>query len=197
MQPAKQKRSQERVEKILAVADQILCSGSISDITIANVSKVSELKRTSTYKFFANPDDVKLLLVQRYFKECSEEFRQSDSNQEYEDLSKALEESVVRIFNFFTTNIGAQKIILQNTVTPPVESKILHLLSKEVISFIEKNIKLPSMFNKEGVFLVMVQIIISIFSLNIKENGELNQIGKSEAQRASYSYLLSCIAQKD
>ena len=94
-------------------------------------------------------------------------------------------------------NIGAQKIILQNTVTPPVESKILHLLSKEVISFIEKNIKLPSMFNKEGVFLVMVQIIISIFSLNIKENGELNQIGKSEAQRASYSYLLSCIAQKD
>jgi hypothetical protein len=53
------------------------------------------------------------------------------------------------------------------------------------------------MFNKEGVFLVMVQIVISIFSLNIKENGELNQIGKSEAQRASYSYLLSCIAQKD
>ena len=53
------------------------------------------------------------------------------------------------------------------------------------------------MFNKEGVFLVMVQIIISIFSLNIKENGELNQIGKSEAHRAAYSYLLSCIAQKD
>ena len=40
------------------------------------------------------------------------------------------------------------------------------------------------MFNKEGVFLVMVQIIISILSLNIKENGELNQIGKSEAHRA-------------
>ncbi|MBL6902841.1 MAG: TetR/AcrR family transcriptional regulator [SAR86 cluster bacterium] len=194
---AKQERSKLRVAKIIEAAHQILLTQNIDDITISNLAVHSDLKRTSTYKFFANPDDVKLLLVQRYFKECSEEFRQSDSNQEYEDLSKALEESVVRIFNFFTTNIGAQKIILQNTVTPPVESKILHLLSKEVISFIEKNIKLPSMFNKEGVFLVMVQIIISIFSLNIKENGELNQIGKSEAQRASYSYLLSCIAQKD
>lgn len=194
---AKQERSKLRVAKIIEAAHQILLTQNIDDITISNLAIHSDLKRTSTYKFFANPDDVKLLLVQRYFKECSEEFRQSDSNQEYEDLSKALEESVVRIFNFFTTNIGAQKIILQNTVTPPVESKILHLLSKEVISFIEKNIKLPSMFNKEGVFLVMVQIIISIFSLNIKENGELNQIGKSEAQRASYSYLLSCIAQKD
>jgi AcrR family transcriptional regulator len=194
---AKQERSKLRVAKIIEAAHQILLTQDIDDITISNLAIHSDLKRTSTYKFFANPDDVKLLLVQRYFKECSEEFRQSDSNHEYEDLSKALEESVVRIFNFFTTNIGAQKIILQNTVTPPVESKILHLLSKEVISFIEKNIKLPSMFNKEGVFLVMVQIIISIFSLNIKENGELNQIGKSEAQRASYSYLLSCIAQKD
>ena len=194
---AKQERSKLRVAKIIEAAHQILLTQNIDDITISNLAIHSDLKRTSTYKFFANPDDVKLLLVQRYFKECSEEFRKSDSNQEYEDLSKALEESVVRIFNFFTTNIGAQKIILQNTVTPPVESKILHLLSQEVLSFIEKNIKLPSMFNKEGVFLVMVQIIISIFSLNIKENGELNQIGKSEAQRASYSYLLSCIAQKD
>lgn len=194
---AKQERSKLRVAKIIEAAHQILLTQNIDDITISNLAVHSDLKRTSTYKFFANPDDVKLLLVQRYFKECSEEFRQSDSSHEYEDLSKALEESVVRIFNFFTTNIGAQKIILQNTVTPPVESKILHLLSQEVLSFIEKNIKLPSMFNKEGVFLVMVQIIISIFSLNIKENGELNQIGKSEAQRASYSYLLSCIAQKD
>ena len=194
---AKQERSKLRVAKIIEAAHQILLTQNIDDITISNLAIHSDLKRTSTYKFFANPDDVKLLLVQRYFKECSEEFRQSDSNHEYEDLSKALEESVVRIFNFFTTNIGAQKIILQNTVTPPVESKILHLLSQEVLSFIEENIKLPSMFNKEGVFLVMVQIIISIFSLNIKENGELNQIGKSEAQRASYSYLLSCIAQKD
>ena len=194
---AKQERSKLRVAKIIEAAHQILLTQDIDDITISNLAMHSDLKRTSTYKFFANPDDVKLLLVQRYFKECSEEFRQSDSNHEYEDLSKALEESVVRIFNFFTTNIGAQKIILQNTVTPPVESKILHLLSQEVLSFIEENIKLPSMFNKEGVFLVMVQIIISIFSLNIKENGELNQIGKSEAQRASYSYLLSCIAQKD
>lgn len=160
---AKQERSKLRVAKIIEAAHQILLTQNIDDITISNLAVHSDLKRTSTYKFFANPDDVKLLLVQRYFKECSEEFRQSDSNQEYEDLSKALEESVVRIFNFFTTNIGAQKIILQNTVTPPVESKILHLLSKEVISFIEKNIKLPSMFNKEGVFLVMVQIIISIF----------------------------------
>ena len=70
-------------------------------------------------------------------------------------------------------------------------------MASQIISYIETNIKLPAMLNKEGVFLVMVQIIISILSLNIKEYVELNQIGKSEAHRASYAYLLSCIAQKD
>ena len=71
MQPAKQKRSQERVEKILAVADQILSSGSISDITISNVSKVAELKRTSTYKFFETPDDIQMALIEKYLDACS------------------------------------------------------------------------------------------------------------------------------
>jgi AcrR family transcriptional regulator len=194
---AKQERSKLRVAKIIEAAHQILLTQNIDDITISNLAIHSDLKRTSTYKFFANPDDVKELLVQRYIQECSENFLQTDNQDIYDDLSKATEESVIRIFNFFSSNIGAQKLILQNTVSPPVQSETLHQLASQIISYIESNIKLPAMFNKEGVFLVMVQIIISILSLNIKENGELNQIGKSEAHRASYAYLLSCIAQKD
>lgn len=194
---AKQERSKLRVAKIIEAAHQILLTQNIDDITISNLAVHSDLKRTSTYKFFANPDDVKELLVQRYIQECSENFLQTDNQDIYDDLSKATEESVIRIFNFFSSNIGAQKLILQNTVSPPVQSETLHQLASQIISYIETNIKLPAMFNKEGVFLVMVQIIISILSLNIKENGELNQIGKSEAHRASYAYLLSCIAQKD
>lgn len=194
---AKQERSKLRVAKIIEAAHQILLTQNIDDITISNLAVHSDLKRTSTYKFFANPDDVKELLVQRYIQECSQNFLQTDNQDIYDDLSKATEESVIRIFNFFSSNIGAQKLILQNTVSPPVQSETLHQLASQIISYIETNIKLPAMFNKEGVFLVMVQIIISILSLNIKENGELNQIGKSEAHRASYAYLLSCIAQKD
>jgi|TARA_X000000368_G_scaffold296004_1_gene235600 AcrR family transcriptional regulator len=194
---AKQERSKLRVAKIIEAAHQILLTKNTEDITISNLAIYSDLKRTSTYKFFANPDDVKELLVQRYIQECSENFLQTDNQDIYDDLSKATEESVIRIFNFFSSNIGAQKLILQNTVSPPVQSETLHQLASQIISYIETNIKLPAMFNKEGVFLVMVQIIISILSLNIKENGELNQIGKSEAHRASYAYLLSCIAQKD
>ena len=60
------------------------------------------------------------------------------------------------------------------------------------VNKIEAANKLPNMFNKEGVFLVITQIIISVLSLNLKENNELNEIGTNEALRASYAYLLSC-----
>ena len=57
------------------------------------------------------------------------------------------------------------------------------------------NIDLPEMFNKDGVFRVLTQIIISVFSLNTKESGELNEVGKIEANRAAHAYLLNWINQ--
>jgi hypothetical protein len=51
------------------------------------------------------------------------------------------------------------------------------------------------MFNKDGVFRVLTQIIISVFSLNTKESGELNEVGKIEANRAAHAYLLNWINQ--
>ena len=93
---------------------------------------------------------------------------------------------------YFKENTSAQKIILANTVNPPIDSTKMQALSNLIVNKIEAANKLPNMFNKEGVFLVITQIIISVLSLNLKENNELNEIGTNEALRASYAYLLSC-----
>ena len=39
------------------------------------------------------------------------------------------------------------------------------------------------------------QIIISIFSLNTRESGSLNEVGKIEANRAAYAYMLNWVNQ--
>jgi hypothetical protein len=51
------------------------------------------------------------------------------------------------------------------------------------------------MYNKSGVYRVLVQLILSVFSLNAKENGTLNEVGRIEAHRAGQSYLLNWISQ--
>jgi len=190
----KQKRSQDRINKILQTAESILEHESTDALTIAKISEMAGLKRTSTYKFFETPDDIKLGLIQIYIKKCNQALianLQINSNADY---AACLKDSVDIIIEFFKTNLGAQKLILENNVTPPVLSSELHKIADSILKHVEGSIGLPNMFNKPGVFLVITQIIFSILSLNTKENAELTDVGLNEAVRATNAYLLSCIA---
>ena len=70
-QLGKQKRSKERIQIILDTAEQILLERGIDAITIANISKYSGLKRTSTYKFFPTTNSLKSVMIDSYIKKCS------------------------------------------------------------------------------------------------------------------------------
>tara|TARA_B110000003_G_scaffold41511_1_gene38662 strand:+ start:426 stop:1022 length:597 start_codon:yes stop_codon:yes gene_type:complete len=191
---AKQQRSLDRINKILQTAESILEHESTEALTIAKISKVAGLKRTSTYKFFQTPDDIKLGLVQVYVENCNKALISNLEINKNADYATCLKDSVNAIIEFFRTNPGAQKLILENNVTPPILSSELHKIASSILKHVEGSVGLPNMFNKPGVFLVITQIIFSILSLNTKEDGELTDVGLNEAVRATNAYLLSCIA---
>jgi hypothetical protein len=99
------------------------------------------------------------------------------------------------LYDYFHENEASQLIILQNTVTPPVHASVINKLSANIQSFVESNIELPGMYNKDGIYRVLTQIIISIFSLNVKESNTLNETGKIEAHRAGHAYMLNWVNQ--
>jgi hypothetical protein len=76
-----------------------------------------------------------------------------------------------------------------------MSSESMHGLASSIEYFIDNNIELPGMYNKSGVYRVLTQLILSVFALNAKENGELNEVGRIEAHRAGLSYLLNWINQ--
>jgi AcrR family transcriptional regulator len=194
-QIGKQERSKKRIEIILNTAEEILLEKGLDAITIANISKYSGLKRTSTYKFFPTSDALKSVMITRYIESCSMEFKTKSVNIKTDQSSVIILRTVEILFNFFKNSKAAQIIILSNTLTPSMPSKSIHELSSQVQTFVDMNIDLPEMFNKDGVFRVLTQIIISVFSLNTKESGELNEVGKIEANRAAHAYLLNWINQ--
>ena len=190
----KQQRSQDRINKILDAAELILEQGALSAVTIAKVSELAELKRTSTYKFFETPEDIKLALIHRYVALCSEGLTKDLDAKNNLDYSSCLKDCINSMIAFFKDRPGAQKLILENAVSPSVTSAQLHMIAAPILKYVESSIGLPNMFNKSGVFLVIAQIILSILSLNTKENGGLTEVGLNEAARASNAYLLSCLA---
>ena len=50
MQKPKQKRSIERINKILDASNDLLSESGVESLTIAKISEFADLKRTSTYK---------------------------------------------------------------------------------------------------------------------------------------------------
>ena len=198
MDPApKQERSKKRIETILETAENILLEENIDAITIANISKLSGLKRTSTYKFFQTPDSIKSALVTKYLQECNKDFIDNIHNINSMELSVVVLRSVEILHNFFVKSKAAQSLIFLNTTCLPVPKESFNDLSASVQAFVEKNINLPEIFNKDGVFRVYTQIIISIFSLNTRESGLLNEVGKIEANRAACSYMLNWLNQSN
>ena len=63
MQKPKQKRSIERIKKILDASNDLLNESGIESLTIAKISEFAELKRTSTYKFFEKFGKLKLQVL--------------------------------------------------------------------------------------------------------------------------------------
>ena len=195
MPEAKQDRSKKRIQIILETAEIILLDEGLEFLTIANISKYSGLKRTSTYKFFPTPDSLKEALILKYVQDCSKYFKERSSNISTENLSVVILRCVEILYDYFQESRSSQIIILNNTITPPINSSAMRLLAENIETFTESNIKLPEMHNKDGVYRVLTQIIISIFSLNVKEGGLLNETGKIEAHRAGYSYMLNWVNQ--
>ena len=194
-QAPKQERSRKRIEVILTTAENILLEKGIDSVTIANISKVSGLKRTSTYKFFQTPEAIKAALATKYFIELSKDFSKRSSDINTAELSVIVLRTVEIIYDYFSSSIAAQQLVLSNTTSLPVTKEPFHELSSSVQEFIERNIELPEFFNNDGVFRVFTQIIISIFSLNTRESGILNEVGKIEANRAAHAYILNWVNQ--
>ena len=178
---AKQDRSRKRIEIILETAEKILLEDGIDQVTIANISNRSGLKRTSTYKFFQTPEAIKSMLISNYLNMCALDFEEKTSNINTSEPSVVVMRSVEILFNFYSEHESAQKLLLSSSVILPFEKEPFHFLSNKIQSFVEMNISLPDIFNKDGVFRVITQIILSIFALNTKESGSLNEVGKIEA----------------
>ena len=192
---AKQERSKKRVKLILQTAETILLKDGLDAITVANIAKYSGLKRTSTYKFFPTTDSLKAMMISGYLKDCEELFRSELESIETKHVSVIVLKVVEVMYDFFISAEAARLIILKNTVSPPISSKSIHGLANSIEDFIDKNIDLPDMYNKSGVYRVLTQLILSVFSLNAKESGELNEVGRIEAHRAGLSYLLNWVNQ--
>ena len=110
----KQNRSKLRIQTIIETAEKILLEKGIDDITIAYISELSGLKRTSTYKFFPTPKSLKSEMSNIYINDCIKDFISKSENIKTGNLSVIVLRCVGILFEYFDNNLKAQKLVLSN-----------------------------------------------------------------------------------
>ncbi len=143
---AKQKRSKDRVDKIISTAKLILEHGEVADITIARISQMSNLKRTSTYKFFPTPDHIKSYLQNELIKESSLFIDSNTQKPESNELQNILNELVTSLINYFNESSPARKLILEMFN----EKGVFLVLTQIIISVLSLNYKMDRELNDIG-----------------------------------------------
>ena len=86
--------------------------------------------------------------------ELSKDFSKRSSDINTAELSVIVLRTVEIIYDYFSSSIAAQQLVLSNTTSLPVTKEPFHELSSSVQEFIERNIELPEFFNNDGVFRV-------------------------------------------
>ena len=135
------------------------------------------------------------MCIRDSINDCAIYFKDESSNIQTEHLSVVILRCVEILFDFFNTNKASHELILKSSITLSIDSELLSELSTPIQNYIESNITLPGMHNKDGIYRVLTQIILAIFSLNAKESGNLNETGKIEAHRAGTAYMQNWVEQ--
>ena len=88
-----QKRSQEKIEEVLQVAEQLLYEMALEDITPTLIADRANVTRTSLYHFFPSKFDIYNELARRYYQDIEEkvvEFFDPYSNKDYKEAWSGL-----------------------------------------------------------------------------------------------------------
>jgi len=138
---AKQERSRKRVKIILNTARDILAESSVDEITIANIAKRANLKRTSTYKFFPSPEKIKMMIIEDDLEQCAKDLALNCENNSSDNLKKPLEKIIIELIKLLKESLSLQKLVLASNITPPLTISSLDLLSSVIEDYIEKIIQ--------------------------------------------------------
>ena len=98
---AKQQRSKDRISIIIKTAITIIETEGLESLTIAEISKKSGLKRTSTYKFIPTPNVLKELVINECVDQCIESISKDTSLVANQDqVVGATNNIVLKMYNF-------------------------------------------------------------------------------------------------
>lgn len=184
--------SQARIEQILGVARTLLAEQGVTALSIYTVAERAGIAPSSVYHFFPSVPALLQALtadVHRAFRDCLQEPIDSDQLQSWRDLSRIIEQRMLRIY---AGDAAARQLILaQHGLSEVTQADRQHdiELSQQHRALFDRYFELPALPDDIDVFGLAMELGDRVYARSIHQHGEITPRYAEEGLRVFEAYL--------
>ncbi|WP_417321038.1 TetR/AcrR family transcriptional regulator [Emcibacter sp.] len=187
-----QKRSQERVARILAAAEELLKDEGAPGVTAHAVADKAEVPPSSVYQFFPSREAILFALAQSFIDRVQPYYDKEMSKatiRQWQDII----ETMTRVGQKFYRDIPyAAPLIIGSYRTTDIyatDKSYNEQLAGQAIETFRQHFELPPIEDIETKFLIMIEIADAIWAISVRAHGLITDQYNLEARRGMISYL--------
>lgn len=193
-QPKKpmQKRSRQRVARILAAAEEILRESGAPAVTAHAVAERAEVPPSSVYQFFPTREAILFALAQDFIGQVQPYFDRGLAEttiREWPDIIYMITEIGQK---FYQDHPHAAPLIIGSYRTTDIyasDKSFNERMAGQVLETFEQHFRLPPVDNIDHKFLVVVEIADAVWAVSLRAHGMITDEFNTEARRAILGYL--------
>lgn len=200
-----QKRSQEKIDEVLSVAEQLLYEMPLDDITPTVIAERAGVTRTSLYHFFPSKFDIFNELAKRYYHEIEQlvvEYFDPCHDTDYREAWSGLSGVYRKYFNrnpaaailLLGHKDAKQTFVIDEHSQLELATNIGNLMAKKTTlrQRLKDDIANPDQGGSD-IFEVVINMMTSLFSLGMRKEGKISENTQNKAEKASLAYLDSTL----
>ena len=186
-----QKRSIERLEKVIQTTIELLESKTLAQCNIQEISTLSGVPRNHIYQYFPTIDHLFSLIVSRYFKQLQNEV--IFNNQIYQNWSvmEILKDALDKASHFYNQHKAASVLILGGPVNIDgfsLQEAVIEQIAKDLTLIFTQKQK-PLVLKKPDDITLMIELIFSLMKHSFYRYGYITKELQQEALLVCEAYL--------
>ena len=187
-----QKRSRERVARILDAAEDILRESGVPAVTSHAVAERASVPPSSVYQFFPTRDAILVALEQNVIGHVQPYYDRglaAATIRQWPDIIYMITEVGQK---FYSDHPYVAPLIIGSYRTTDIyatDKSFNEQMAQQLLETFEQYFQLPPIDNIEHKFLVVIEIADAVWAISLRADGMITDEFNTEAQRAILGYL--------
>lgn len=188
-----QKRSRERLEKVVETAISILEKKGLEHCTTAEISLQSDVPKAYIYQYFPTVNHLFILLVQRYLYYLQSNIGYRNQDYKKKNTKEITQDLIIQVALFYNSHKAASILILGGPINVDglnLQEIVISKIAQNILNLLAQKDK-PQTFSKPEEMTYLVEIVFALMKHSFYQYQYITSDIQKESIDLSHVYLQS------